>query len=168
MNTSRRHFLVAAAFCLLLSALLLGVLVTRAQDVTLADACDLAGATSVTVIDYRLDHFNGWTAQPTSDLDLIAQIGAWSGVGTWTADATYGHFDEPTDLEWGWEIDAVLASGDTRYVFVYLSPSDPSTVWIYGFIDLSTGYDANGEHFGAHHLCASFAMPAVNVPDLWW
>jgi hypothetical protein len=133
----------------------------RVKADTLASACDLSEVTSLNVYNWQTE------SETTLSGEIRLQsLGEWTGEGTWVRSGDYGYFDQPDDLTWYLSITATLSDGQTRFLYVERSPSTPESMYLFAFVDLRVNADANGNHFGAHHLCAYWRVPS-EVVSAW-
>lgn len=111
--------------------------------------CQLDRAVSAARFDW-----SDWSTTELDEADMLALAG-WSGVSIWTMEGDYGYFDMPDGLVPRWTYTVLLDDGSEKRIDVFV---DGGTWYVFGFNSLVLSTDRNGEHYGAHDLCAYFEM----------
>jgi len=148
-----RHMLIALLALLILAPV-------QAQS----DPCGFTRARTVHIFDYDSMTLLDDRAATDDDRAALARL---DGIYDWVGYAR-GGFDRPVLEWWPVKVEVTLDDGEARYVYLYDERDDPrsDTLWVWAFIDLEVSTDANGEHLGAHHICASGGWPEADLAAL--
>ncbi len=169
MNESSKFILSSSArlgFALLIASLLWPALAPRPVAAA-STSCDFSQMTTadIRVVEGRTRR--QFTTAVSDDMQMA--LANLKGYGLWVdgADGAYGDFTTPPDIQTVAWITLKSDEGKARWLWFAESPSKPGHAYAWVFTSLQSTTDNNGEHYGAHQMCATVDVPLEQVQALF-